>query len=226
MKEEFKTDEDIAAEEFENSLEQYATYSKVDVEHVTIDLTTKAKNLIDGVARIYSSIGSSIDEDFIKSIKQIETDQLVSMLKQVKYAEHMLDTLMNRLDNGGYVDKDIYLQIQDMQNHVIKMNLEVSKYTRMIPEFFKFTESDVQGIQQRQIVDYQNSSKTIDSYAEEVKKKVSSNSPQRGTKGFLEALDLEDSLSAIEDVLSAEPEIDLTFDPKDITEDNFDDEEA
>ena len=54
-------------------------------------------------------------------------------------------------------------------------------------------------------VDYQNSSKTIDSYAEEVKKKVSSNSPQRGTKGFLEALDLEDSLSAIEDVLSAEP---------------------
>jgi hypothetical protein len=81
------------------------------------------------------------------------------MLKQVKYSEHMLDSLMNRLDNGGFVDKDLYDQIKDMQHHVIKINLEVSKYTRLLPEFFKFTEVDATSIHaSSKQIDYHNDS--------------------------------------------------------------------
>jgi hypothetical protein len=217
-------EEDLAG--LGSSLEQYGAYTRLEVEEVTVSLREKAENLIEGISRIYTSTGTSIDDEFVGAIKSVETDALVSMLKQVKYAEHMLDTLMSRLDNGGFVDKEIYDQIKDMQRHVIEMNLEVTKYTRLLPEFFKFTESDVVSMQQKQFSSYQ-STNVISNSSEvqtiEVHEATSITGPQFGTKGLLEAIEMMDSVSAIDDILENEPDVDLGFDPKDIEEkDEFD----
>lgn len=213
----------------ENTLDQYSTYDKIGVKEVTESLTSKAKNLISGFARVYTSVGISVDEEFIDSIKSVETDALISMLKQVKYGEHMLDTLMKRLDNGGYVDKEIYDQIKDMQHHVIQMNLEVTKYTRLLPEFFKFTETDVKEVYHKQepmqLSSSNNDQQSIDVTIVQDKKQLGG--PQFGTKSFLESIDMHiTSMDHIDEILENEPEIDLGFDPGDITDNDekFDDE--
>lgn len=215
-----------------DAMDQYSQYDKVEVNIVTVDLTAKAKSLIDGVARIYTSTGLSIDDEFVNSIKSVETDALVSMLKQVKYAEHMLDTLMKRLDNGGYVDKEIYDQIKSMQHHVIEMNLEVTKYTRLIPEFFKFTESDVKSISTVNNTDYQKTAISGGTKMNGIEdatiiQPVALNAPQFGTKSFLESIDMMSSMAHIEDILENEPEQDLEFNPSEISDDDekFEDEE-
>lgn len=226
-----KYDDDLMDDEdfSSNMLEQYSTYEKIEVKEIATSLHTKATNLIAGISRVYTSVGLSVDEEFIDSIKSIETDALVSMLKQVKYAEHMVDSLMNRLDNGGFADKEIYEQIKSMQHHVIQMNLEVSKYTRLLPEFFKFTDTDISSISQQQ----KSSQTKVNNYSEAiedaqvVQKQIPLNAPQFGTKDFLASIDIEiDSMTNIEAILSSEPEEDLGFDPADIfdNEDQDDDE--
>lgn len=221
-------DDDLDKEDLgfgSGAMEQYSTYKGVGVDEVSLTLREKATNLIDGVSRIYTSVGISVDEQFIDSIKAIEIDSLVSMLKQVKYAEHMLDSLMKRLDNGGYADNQIYDDIKSMQKHVIEMNLEVSKYTRLIPEFFKFTDNEVSSIQGRQLADYSNqgsNQKTIDAEYEPVKQ---ISGPQFGTKNFLDALDVMDSMGQIDEILNSEPEQELAFDPADIVEKEDEDDD-
>lgn len=184
-----------------NSMEAFTDYQSIEVSEVDLKLRKRAKKFIDGVSSLYLKAYSSTDDQYIIALKKVETDNLVVMLKQVKYAEHILDTLIKRFNMGGYVDSTIYDEIRQMQQHVIAIMGDVTRYTRGVPDFFKFTESEFDLVTKiKDVNDVMLGTKTINQEQSTPLKIESTeavvmtdvddmNKPNRGTKTLMMKLD-------------------------------------
>lgn len=205
-------------------LEQFSTYQEIKVSQTTEDVLVNAQKLISGLSKVYLN-HKIIDDDYRNSIGAIELDNLAILMKQTKYAEHMVDTLMRRLDNGGYADKGIFLEVRKLQDHLLYITKEVSVHIRQLPEYFKFIESDSKTSETNENVFSNN---VIEATIEQHKELPNHTddlfdfmgTPQRGTRDLM--LTLTDSFSEIDNKLENMPDIELSFDPSEINEDEDD----
>jgi hypothetical protein len=124
-------------------MSQFEDYKKLDVDQKVSKLETGSKKLILSLIDLYLDLEKITDSQHIDAIAQVEQSNLLVLLKQVKYSEHVLDNLMRQLDAGGHMDPAIYKTIREMQKSSIEITLEVSRYVRTLPEYFKWLSKDI-----------------------------------------------------------------------------------
>lgn len=210
----------------ESLLEQFSTYESIEVGITSGKILERAKNLVQSITTQY--LNKLSDDDYRDSLIDIESNNLAALMKQVKYAEHLVDTMMRRLDNAGYMDKQIFKEIRYLQLHVLELTKEVSVYTRQLPEYFKFIEADTTSKNKNDYDDYQNQTMIPQQPIQRLEHGTTEDvmvlmtTPQRGTRDLMLALN--DSLTDIDNKLSDMPDIELDYDPSEINDDDWVDE--
>lgn len=202
-------------------LHQFDDYKKFEVDTKGEMIKQSVKKLIVSLAKVYLDEDKITNEDYVKALASLEEQNLLVMCKQVYYAEHVVDTLIRRLDGGGFVDPDLYDQIRKMQASVIQITLEVSRYTRNLPEYFRFVNTEVGKINAVDMLSKATSgfgNETL-GLVESTEQTFSILKPVRGTRELM--LDISDSLSDIDMKLKESTEIEAT--PIVIDDDDDDD---
>ena len=152
----YDDDDDLFGDDHElngGSMAEFENYQKFDVITKTAELSNKAKSIIDGIANAYLSLPDPIDDNqkdaydkankLIENIKYIESSNLALMIEQVQIAKHLMHTMIERLDAGGYVNDSLFSMIQEQQKQVMSILLQFSKYARSLPDYFEITRSEL-----------------------------------------------------------------------------------
>lgn len=116
-------------------------YTPINIEETGLDLKKKAQDLISNICDIYYKI----DEDdpdspigkYLEGLKKVEIMNLENLLLQVRASEHMLYSLLGRLNATGSIDNSLYKLISETQEKSIDLTLQVSNYIRGLPTYFK-----------------------------------------------------------------------------------------
>jgi hypothetical protein len=180
------------------AMAQFDDYRKFDVDAKGEKVLASVKKLIVSLVKLHVDTDKLTDDDYIKAVAEVEQQNLLVLCKQVYYAEHVVDTLIRRLDSGGFVDPELYDQIRQMQMSVIKVTLEVSRYTRQLPEYFKFVNTEIGKINAMQLMSASSDAIETTFELQEAQKSTSFNHsmPMRGTRELM--LDISDSISDID----------------------------
>lgn len=117
-------------------------YSPIDIENTGKDLKKKAQDLVVNICNIYYKMDESSDEDdptrkYLEGLKKVEIMNLENLLLQVRASEHMLYSLLGRLNATGSIDNSLYKLISETQEKSIELTLQVSNYVRSLPTYFK-----------------------------------------------------------------------------------------
>lgn len=179
-------DFEILGENGGGDLSMFETYKQLDVDKMEMEVKNKAKVFISSLCDLYLDLDRITNETHVKAVATIETSHLSSLLSQVEIADHTLKTVMRQLDAGAYTtNPDIYNTIIKLQQNSMNIIMTVSKYTRQLPEAFKFTHKDIHEVNAIDVMD--NNPKTIDVEAEEVDEvKYDGTQAFMGTKDILQ----------------------------------------
>ena len=116
-------------------------YSPIDIENTGKDLKKKAQDLVVNICDIYYKLDDSNEDDptakYLEGLKKVEIMNLENLLLQVKASEHMLYSLLGRLNATGSIDNSLYKLISETQEKSIDLTLQVSNYIRSLPTYFK-----------------------------------------------------------------------------------------
>ena len=219
---------EILGDDSTGDLAYLRSYQKLDIDAKNALLETSVKAHIIALCDLYLDMGKLSNEDYVKAIADTEKQNLLVLIKQVTYSEHILDTLMRQLDSGGYIDQDIFKTIREMQRSVIQITLEVSKYTRQLPEYFKFVQTDIKKMHAITMLEETNASLRLDAATDIEHEQISSSNdvfsisqPQRGLRELmLNVSDARDDLRAA--MLSADA---IIATPIPINEDDDEDDD-
>lgn len=113
------------------------TYQPIDVEQVNSELHEKSKSVVTEIINVYFQAGEIEKPKYVETLQQIESMNLENMLVQVKYAGHMIQSLMRRLNEAGTLDSQLFRLIMDAQNHALQLTMTVANYVRNLPQYFK-----------------------------------------------------------------------------------------
>ena len=113
------------------------TYEPIDVDSVNTELHVKSQEVVREIVEVYFKAGEMERPQYVNTLKQIETMNLENMLVQVKYAGHMIQSLMRRLNEAGTMDPQLFRLIMDAQNHALQLTMSVANYVRNLPQYFK-----------------------------------------------------------------------------------------
>lgn len=117
-------------------------YQPMDLEKVRKDIETKASGVVKNVIDVYYKFNQDGAEDdeihkYLEQAQLIESMNLQNLLLQVKASEHILYSLLGRLNATGSVDNGLYKLITDTQKESIALTMQVSNYVRSLPSYFK-----------------------------------------------------------------------------------------
>jgi hypothetical protein len=166
----------------------FDNYTKFDVTTKKLELQRDAKDLITKLIDVYLSTDKIQRPEYVDAIAKVEKMNLATLLGQVRYAEHALDSLMRQLDSGGFTDPATYEMIMRMQSSCIDITLKVANYTRSLPDYFKSLEADITKYQSIDLIQTGKSTLTDTNGNESVVEEFSSGSTFRGTKDLLKMI--------------------------------------
>lgn len=115
-------------------------YEALDISKTQEDLQTKANDLVNDIIKVYYKMDGDESNETITYLKQyaaIETMNLKNLLLQVRASEHVLWSLLNRLNATGSVDNGLYKLITETQEKSIALTMQVSNYVRNLPAYMK-----------------------------------------------------------------------------------------
>lgn len=226
LDEEFQKMSDIIPDG--GDMEQFEDYKRLDVDAKVSKLEKGSKKLIISLCDLYLNLEQMTDKAHIQAIAEVEQSNLTVLLKQVKYAEHVLDNLMRQLDAGGHMDPKIYQTIREMQKSSIEITLEVSRYVRTLPEYFKWLAKDIKEVTTLENIDQE---RTKRAELPEARTQTSINGPIRGVKELLQNLqdlqtsedDLQERIAGLEEVEPTPIDVDDEDEEEWIEDENEDD---
>lgn len=167
-------------------------YSPIDIENTGKDLKKKAQDLVCNICDIYYKMDETSEDDpigkYLEGLKKVEIMNLENLLLQVKASEHMLYSLLGRLNATGSIDNTLYKLISETQEKSIELTLQVSNYVRSLPTYFKqlrfelSTNVDMVKVEQTQEM-LELKQDTEDDPDNFVKK------PQKGMRAFLKQIE-------------------------------------
>lgn len=194
-KEKFFEDEDniesYSAEELPS--EYYGTgglasydpsYKSMDIDEDWNKIEKQSKELISDVVGIYFQDSEEEKPAHIAAMETVESMNLETMLSNIRYAQHMLKSMLRRMNEIGAGDTQTIRTIMDLQNHALSLTITVSNYVRNLPSYFKglkfetlpaLPDGDIPGM--------------ITPGNDEFDEEYSINSPQVGTKQMLKAIE-------------------------------------
>lgn len=113
------------------------SYKPIEIDSITEELTAQSKTVISEIVEVYFKAGEIERPAYIDTLEKVEAMNLESMLVQVKYADHMIQSLMRRLNETGTLDNQLFRLIMDAQNHALQLTMNVANYVRNLPQYFK-----------------------------------------------------------------------------------------
>lgn len=165
-------------------------YEALDITKTQEDLQTKANDLVNDIIKVYYKMdGDETDETitYLRQYAAIETMNLKNLLLQVRASEHVLWSLLNRLNATGSVDNGLYKLITETQEKSIALTMQVSNYVRNLPAYMKQLrfelETNVEMIRVEQTPEMIAQREDEDDPDNFVKK------PQKGMRNFLKMID-------------------------------------
>lgn len=211
-------------------LSQFSTYQNFEVDTQTRDNFKKIENLVNSICDVYISVNEDEQENdklsnYIKSIKINEINVISQLSKQIKISEHLLDTLVRRLDNGGYSDMSMYDEIRTQQRSLNTFAIEFSKYVRGLPEYFDSLRTDM-GIERETLIKQAEQIKDIN-YVESDEEAVlldeANNDeymvvPFRGNKALMQ--NVHNTIHNLKERYFETEETEIDFDPKELNDDD------
>lgn len=142
-----------------NQEEQLESYKSIDITEKESLIRADVAKFITGIVKLYHKVEKRVDDFYIsesekteseseldhviESVAKLESLNLVSLLKQVKWADHLVDTLMRRLEAGGNMDMDLIDAIMKAQQSSMNITLTISSYIRNIPTYIKHLKADL-----------------------------------------------------------------------------------
>lgn len=148
----FGNDDDFEVDfNHQNDMTQFETYEQFDVNKKSIEFVNDAKNIILAICHAAIQIPEEVlstDEGqkihaYLQQLTKVESSNLSILMKQVRIAEHILDSLIRRLDAGGHTNDELYDIIIKQQKNVFELTMNFSKYARSLPEYFAFVRNDL-----------------------------------------------------------------------------------
>ena len=164
-------------------------YKPINIDATQIELQNKAQSLVDDVIRVYYKIDNNDSDivNYLRGYSQVETMTIQNLLLQVKASEHVLLSLIARLNATGSVDNGLYKLINETQEKCLSLTLQVSSYIRSLPTYFKQLrfelETNVEMIhvsETQELMDQRSDGSSDDDF---VKK------PQKGMRSFLKEIE-------------------------------------
>lgn len=200
---------------------QFETYEQFDVNKRSIEFVNDAKNIIIAICNAAIQIPEEIlqtDEGvkinaYLTQLSKVEASNLSILMKQVRIAEHILDSLIRRLDAGGHTSNDIYGIIIQQQKSVFELTMNFSKYARSLPEYFAFVRNDLKlknplESKTLQINNQLKANKQLpEAEIEDGVDSYNNSLPIRGTMDL--ALSVQNSIQSIKDRMNALPNDDV-----------------
>lgn len=161
MGDDYSDELDVLADEQKQL--QIASYVPINVSEAETAIQTSATKFVAGIVKLYHKAQKSEDKDsyfdtesaeqagsseemseLIESISSIEAVNLSMLLKQVKWADHLVVTLMRRLEAGGSMDTELIEKIISAQQSAMNLTLTISNYTRTLPQYFKSLKTELE----------------------------------------------------------------------------------
>ncbi|BBI90686.1 hypothetical protein HYO65_gp294 [Tenacibaculum phage PTm1] len=124
-------------------LQYLESYKEMEVDNTFINIGIDATNLVTELCNMYLKNDLISNEDHVKAIASIEITQLTSAMMAVRSVEHALQTLMRQLDAGGYVNENIFEQINTLSKTSMDLTIKATHYVRSLPEYLKFTATEM-----------------------------------------------------------------------------------
>ena len=132
-KQQDKFDDDILGEE--HSLEYLNVYTPLNLKDKVIKIEKLSSEFTKNVITLLSKLENLDNEqkEYLNLIQKVESNNLASLLLQVEFSKHALQTLMGQLEAGGYVNPEIYSEIIRVSESSLKITMTVAAYVRTVP---------------------------------------------------------------------------------------------
>lgn len=109
-------------------------YVKLEVKETNDKIKAEVQNFVNGLANYKMGDANIQHADFaIKMLVKMEANSLISAIKQCVYVEHIIDTLMERIDNnygGGIGD---FMTLLQLQGAFLTLNNHMMAAVRQLP---------------------------------------------------------------------------------------------
>lgn len=167
-------------------------YAPIDIVNTQNDIKNKSQELVNNICEIYYKLDESQDEAttrYLEGLKKVEVMNLENLLLQVKASEHMLYSLLGRLNATGSIDNGLYKLISETQQKSIELTLQVSQYVRSLPTYFKQLRFELST--NVEMVKVEQTQEMLE-LKQDTEKDDSDNfvkRPQKGMRGFLKQLE-------------------------------------
>lgn len=165
-------------------------YEALDIKETQDDLHKKAKDLVSDIIKVYYKVeGDETDETitYLKQYAAIETMNLKNLLLQVRASEHVLWSLLNRLNATGSVDNGLYKLITETQEKSIALTMQVSNYVRNLPAYMKQLRFELQT--NVEMIKVEQTQEMIAQREEDDDPDNFVRKPQKGMRNFLKMVD-------------------------------------
>lgn len=128
----------------DTSMDMYNSYQAMDFVSLNDDTSKLIDKFVKGVTDLY--IGEDIIDDYpiVSAMVKFENRTMSSLIKQFKYGEHALESMVRMIDSGGFMDRDNFEVFIKLQQNAMDITLKVSQYMRNFPLFMKHIEEELE----------------------------------------------------------------------------------
>lgn len=134
MEEEFENYRDDP----ENGLQiNIDNYKLLDIEQEKNEVEIISKNLINTLLEKYFETGLLTDDEYIKKLAMIESMSLNTLLIQLKYSEHAVDSFIRMINSADEINPESLHSFVGLQQEVIGITLQINNHIRNLPKYFQ-----------------------------------------------------------------------------------------
>lgn len=119
------------------------TYRQLGVAEIRVTVNNQARSIMKALSALYLKNGDGESAELIRDMMDAESINLATLLMQVRFISHAMDTLMQGLDDSGRLDRDLCRSIIEMQESAINITMQVSSYVRNLPAYIRQVASDM-----------------------------------------------------------------------------------
>lgn len=126
------------------SLQGLEEYERYEVTQKKLEITNKAKNLVNSLIKVYFDADLISEHDHLKAISQLESDNLVGLIESSRYAQHAVSTLMRKIDAGLHADLAVYPILIELQKNALDIQMKVANYSRTLSPYLRSLKEDME----------------------------------------------------------------------------------
>lgn len=125
------------------SLEGLDEYERFEVTEKTNEIKNQSSKLVKSLLSVYFNNDFITNEEYITSIRDVETANLSGLIESARYSQHAVTTLMRKIDAGLHIELQVYQTLIELQKSAIDIQMKVAMYSRTLSSYFKSVAEDM-----------------------------------------------------------------------------------